>query len=124
MYLIVSYSLRLGIPRDNQKGILLLKHGRYEEAIPHFERSYAFFSRHRWLDDFRYLVLLSSSSISYREMALANIAYAYGLMGNGKRAQLGYQRVLEDFPRSMIAHTALRMLDAVRSIERDASTTP
>ena len=115
-YLIVSYTLMLGIPRDHHKGVSLLKQGRYEEAIPHFERSYAFFSLHRWLDDFRYLVLLSSSSISYREMALVNIAYIYALLGNGELSLQAYQRALAEFPRSILANSGLRMLEAGRSI--------
>ena len=94
-YLVLSFALRRLIPRDHRAGIALLRREMFADALPHFERSYEFFTRHRWLDDWRFITLLSSSRVSYREMALLNVAYCYGQTGYGERSRAYYQRVAQ-----------------------------
>ncbi len=48
-------------------------------------------------------------------MALINIAFAYGQMGNGERAKEYYERARREFPQSAMAQAALNM---IRSAER------
>jgi hypothetical protein len=115
-YLIVSLSLRRFIPRDHRAGIVRVRREEYSEALPYFERSYDFFTRHRWIDDWRFITLASSSRISYREAALLNVAYCYAQTGNGEKAWEYYQRVKQEFPGSRIAEAALRMLEAAKGI--------
>lgn len=83
------------------------------DAIPHFEKSYEFFARHIWMDKYRYLVMLSSGRLSYREMALINIAFCYGQAGNGIMARGYYERTLQEFPDSSVAKTALKFIGSV-----------
>ena len=115
-YLVLSLGLRRLIPRDHRAGIALFRRERFAEALPHFQRSYEFFTRHRWLDDWRFITLLSSSRISYREMALLNVAYCYGQTGDGERSREYYQRVAQEFPGSRIAEASLRMFEAAKRI--------
>src|SRR4051812_3023465 len=74
-YLVISFVLRTFIPKDHRRGMALVKQKRYAEAIPFFKNSYTFFTKNLWIDKYRYLTLFSSSAISYREMALNNIAF-------------------------------------------------
>ncbi len=114
-YLGYSVTARLVVAREHRRGIRLVRRGLLAEAIPHFERSFSFFDHHRWLDDWRGLVLLSSSRASYREMALLNRAFCLGQMGEGVKASDAYRRCLELFPESVMANAALRMIEAARS---------
>jgi tetratricopeptide (TPR) repeat protein len=111
-FLAYSIGMRSLIAREHRRGIRLVRSKQFGEAIPHFERSFEFFDRHRWLDDWRGLVLLSSSRASYREMALLNVAFCLSQLGDGARAAETYQRCLELFPESGMAEAALRMLGA------------
>ena len=115
-YMVLSIGLRRLVPRDHRAGVALFRRERFADAIPRFQRSYEFFTRHRWLDDWRFIALLSSSRISYREMALLNVAYCYGQMGDGERSLECYQRVAQEFPGSRIAEAALRMFEAARRV--------
>src|SRR5262245_41829268 len=71
-YLLLSFSLRHLIAHHQRSGMSLFHQEKFAEAIPHFASSYRFFSRHPWLDRWRSVTLLTSSRISYREMALLN----------------------------------------------------
>lgn len=119
-YLALSMTLRFGIPKAHRRGILLFKRKQYAEAIPEFERSYDFFNRNRWIDDWRFLVLLSSSRVSYREMAFLNLAFCHSQAGSGFKAKEYYQRTLADFPDSEMAKVSLRMIE---SAEKSAQHT-
>jgi tetratricopeptide (TPR) repeat protein len=120
-YLALSIILRFGIPKAHRRGISLFKRKQYTEAIPEFERSYDFFSRNRWIDDLRFLVLLSSSRISYREMALLNLAFCQSQAGNGLKAKECYQRTLAEFPDSEMAKASLKMIESAEKAAQPTS---
>ncbi|WP_132055695.1 hypothetical protein [Pseudocnuella soli] len=109
-YLAISFCLRTFIPRDHMQGMKLVKEQKFSEAIPSFKRSYEFFSKNLWIDKYRFLTLLSSSRMSYREMALCNVAFCYSQVGEGIKAVECYTETLKEFPDSGLAQTALRML--------------
>ncbi len=112
-YLALSMGLRYGISRAHRKGVRLMRRGAFKEAIPYFEESYSFFSRYAWVDRWRYITLLSSSAISYREMALCNIAFCYGQSGDGPNCKKYYEKALAEFPDSAIARASLKMFEAL-----------
>ena len=58
--------------------------------------------------------MMSASAISYREMALCNIAFCYSQLGDGQKAESYYRRALDEFPNSALAVAALRMIESVR----------
>ena len=111
-YLIISFSLRTFISNDHRKGMDLVKKERFDEAIECFEKSFTFFKQNEWVDKYRYVTLLNSSRISFREMALNNIAFCYGQLGDGERARQYYERTLQEFPDSGIAKAGLRLLNS------------
>ena len=114
IYLTISFLVRFGIPFHHRKGIVLFKKSSFVEAIPFFEKSYFFFKKNGWIDKYRYIILLSSSRISYTEMALLNIAFCYGQSGNGKESKDYYEKALSEFPNSEIAKASLRMLESAK----------
>ena len=120
-FLALSVTLRFGIPKAHRRGISLFKRKQYAEAIPEFERSYDFFNRNRWVDDWRFLALLSSSRVSYREMALLNLAFCHSQAGNGLRAKEYYQRTLAEFPDSEMARASLRMIESAEKTAQQTS---
>jgi tetratricopeptide (TPR) repeat protein len=116
IYLAISFLLRFGVPFHHRKGIALFKKDSFIEAIPFFEKSYAFFNRNKWIDKYRYITLLSSSRASYTEMALLNIAFCYGQSGDGKKSKEYYEKTLSEFPNCEIAKASLRMFESAKEL--------
>ncbi|WLD22742.1 tetratricopeptide repeat protein [Flavobacterium dauae] len=115
-YLVLSYGLKFFFAKDHNKGIKLIKLNDYTEAINSFEKSVEYFQKNRWIDKYRFLTLLSSSNLSYIEMDLNNIAFCYAQIGNGDQAKYYYQKVLNEFPDSTLAKTALNILKSGENI--------
>ena len=99
----------------HRRGIRLVKSGRFEEAVPVFEEAYLQMCQRPWIDRYRSLLLASASQWSYREMALCNLAFCQGQAGDGMKMREGYERALAEFPGSVLATTALRMIDSSRT---------
>lgn len=116
-YLSISYILRNFIPKSHRKGLSLYKENRFLEGIDLFQKSYDFFCQHNYLDKYRFLLLLSSSKMGYKEMALNNIAFGYSQIGDGKTAKEYYERLLLEFPKNGIAKAALKMIDSFERSE-------
>ena len=112
-YLVISFSLRNLIPKDHRNGIKKNNVENFKDAIPDFEKSYAFFKKYEWIDKYRFITLLSSSKMSYREMALANIGFCYSQIGDGIKSKEYYERTLKEFPESGLAKSALKMMSAM-----------
>jgi len=116
IYLAIFFLLRFGVPFHHRKGVALYKKGSFKEAIPFFEKSYGFFKQNEWIDKYRYVILLSSSRISYTEMALLNMAYCYGQAGNGRKSKEYYEKTLCELPNSEMAKASLRMIESAKNI--------
>ena len=101
------------LARHLMRGNRLLQKGKYEEAIGQFEKAYAFFTKYEWLDLYRGLFMLSVSAQSHREMALNNIAFCYGQMGQGERMKACYEQLRREYPHNICAATTLKMIEAV-----------
>lgn len=110
-YLLISFGLRTFVPYSHNKGMKLVKQDKFEEAIPLFEKSYEFFTRNAWIDRYRFITLLSSSAMSYREMSLTNIALCYSQLNDKASARKYYKKTLEEFPESEIAKNGMTVLD-------------
>ncbi len=115
IYLVYSIGSRRLITRAHRKGIRLSKRGEFREAIEHYRRSHDFFTMHPWVDKYRSIILMSCSAISYREMALVNMGFCYGQIGEAQKAKECYQAAVDAFPRSAMAASALRMIDTFES---------
>lgn len=111
-YLVLSYVVRRLMLKSFFRGIKLLKKQEVEAAIPYFETCVGFFSRNSWLDKYRYLILLSSSKMTFREMSLCNIAFCYGQINKGQKSKELYEQILKEYPDNVIALTALKMIQS------------
>lgn len=89
----------------------------FNEAIAEFQKSYDYFSKNDWVDKYRFLTVLNSNKMSYREMALNNIAFCYGQLGDGENAKRYYQKALDEYPESGLAKAGLNMLNSI-SLEK------
>lgn len=116
LFIMVIFIVRYQIPKHHRKGIAFFKKKSFAEAIPHFKESYEFFKRNAWVDRFRFLTLLSSSSASYTEMALLNMAFCYSQIGNGKASKELYELTLSEFPDSEIAKASVKMFESAKNI--------
>ena len=106
-YLVLSWVLRLAVPRHHRNGIFSSARNEHEAAIGHFSKSYAFFTKYPWVDKYRYITMLNSSAYSFREMALVNIASGYYHIGDMEKSMEYYQRTLDEFPDSEIARAGV-----------------
>lgn len=111
-YLIISFGLRNLIAKDHRQGMKLVKQQQFETAIPQFENSVAFFKKNNWIDKYRFLTLLSSSKMTYKEMGLCNIAFCYSQIGNGQKAKEYYEQALKEFPENGLAIAGLKMINS------------
>ena len=102
--LIMAYVFLISKPlrRHQVKGEKLIKADKFEEAIPFFQASYAFFSRYTRLDHFRQVLLINLSTISMRECSLINIAVCYIQLERFDRAKTQLKEGLKDLPDSKI----------------------
>ena len=91
-YLTYSLGSRMFIARAHRRGMRLYRSQQYAAAIQAYEESYDFFARNTWIDRFRAITMMSPSAISYREMALCNIAFCYSQLGDGEKAESYYRR--------------------------------
>jgi len=111
-YLAISNALRYLIPKDHRQGMNLVKQKYFQEAIPCFKKSYEFFTRYSWVDKYRFLTLLSSSKMCYKEMALNNIAFCHGQVGEVDKAVEYYNRTLTEYPDNELAKAGMNLLKA------------
>ena len=109
-FVALFFILRYLIPKDHRRGVSLYKREKYNEAIPYFQKSYDFFSVHKWIDKYRIVTMLSSSKISYSEMARINKAFCLSQIGKKQESIEEYKKTLEEFPGSKIAEMSLKML--------------
>ena len=114
-YLIISMSLRYLVPKSHREAIKLTKQHKFENAILKYEDSYKFFTENNWIDKYRFITLLSSSKMNYREMALCNIAFCYSQVGNGQKSIEYYKKTLAEFPENGLAEAGLKMLTSTEN---------
>ena len=114
IYLIYSFGSRALLLKNHRRGISLNKLDCYQDAINEFRLSYEFLSRYSWLDKYRFITMLASSAVSYREMALCNIAYSYARLNEMGAALQAYRRVLQEFPESEIAKGGIEYIESKR----------
>lgn len=112
VYLLLAFILRLLVLASFRKGMGYYRRSAYDKAIEEFEKCYDFLIRNRWLDDYRYITMISSQ-ISYIEMTLLNMAFCYSQLGNKTMAKELYLKTLTLFPSCEMAKEALKTLEVL-----------
>ncbi|WP_316805499.1 tetratricopeptide repeat protein [Pedobacter nototheniae] len=113
-YVILAFILRKTIAGNHRKGLKLIKQQQFRESIPYFEKSIVFIERHNWVDQYRFITLFSSSKLSYKEMDLCNIAFAYSQIGEGEKAIVYYEKAKALNANNGLAIAGLNMLNAIK----------
>lgn len=98
MYFLLSIYLKVLIPKWHRKGIFFMKKGNLQSAILAFQKSYEYFQRNSWIDQYRPFTLFSTSQFSYSEMALMNIIWCFKQLGDKKNAGKYHNLLKEKFP--------------------------
>ncbi len=110
MYLASCRILRATLTRHQIAGMIACRANRFDDAIRQFQASYEFFSTHRTLDSLRAWIFGVASANPYRIIALCNMAFCYGQMGNGHKAAALYEQALTEAPDCTLAKVSLNML--------------
>lgn len=110
LYVGVIIGVRFLVFPKLNRGVKLLKKARYEEALTIFQETSEYFSRHPRLDQYRWLLRMDSTSMSYREISLINIAACYFHLGQAEQSKLAYEKVLAEYPENAIALNALKAI--------------
>jgi tetratricopeptide (TPR) repeat protein len=100
LWSILSKAVALG---PHRRGLGFVARGLYEDAGREFSKSYERFCTNNWIDRYRVLILLDSSAVSYREMALINMGYAELRAGQVRDAWESYRKAFREFPGSAAA---------------------
>jgi tetratricopeptide (TPR) repeat protein len=98
LYFLLSIYLKVLIPKWHRKGIFYLKKGELQAAILAFQKSYDYFQKNSWIDQYRAFTLFSTSQLSYSEMALMNIVFCYEQLGDKKSARKYLAILRKQFP--------------------------
>ena len=115
IYLLVAYSLKfLLIPGSTFTGVRLMREDRYEEAIPYIDEDVAYFTKRSWIDRYRFLLMISSSPRTYRELCLCNKAWCLLQTGKVKESKALYESVLSEYPGNIVAQTQLNTINMVQ----------
>lgn len=115
VYLLYSYGIRWWVLKPHKQGLKLTFAGDYHAAIASHDKSLRFFERHPWIDRFRAVTLLTPSAFSFTEMALMNMAYCYGQLGDIQAAKAFYQQTLNQYPDNEVAAAALNLINAAQN---------
>jgi hypothetical protein len=117
VYLLFCRTMRFCFARQHRLGIKAYRARQFERAIGHYELSYAGFCRHPFVDRYRSLLLGSASALSYRVIALCNIAFCYAQLDDGAKAVTYYETALREDPECTLAQVSLRMLQSMKGGE-------
>ena len=113
-YLVIVISLQLILTFHYKKGFSYYKREDYNQAIPHFKKSSDFFLKHRWIDNYRNIILTSASPSSYLELSLINLADCYEHLEDNENAKKLYLQALSLFPGSEQAKAALNIMNVMK----------
>ena len=113
LYVLYSYGSRMVLTAAHRRGARLVREKKWQPALKAFEESYAFFTKFPWIDEYRFITMLTPTAISYREMALNNMGYVLVQSGDNRKAKQYYVTLLEKYPQSVLAESARKVLAAI-----------
>jgi tetratricopeptide (TPR) repeat protein len=113
VYYCLYIELNILIPTDHRKGIQLIKKGKFEEAIPCFQKSADYFTKYAWIDKYRYLTLLLSSKRTMWEISMCNEAWCLLQIKKIDEAKRIYEKVLDKYPKNAVANTSIMTINSI-----------
>ena len=114
IYLLIHYIAKYSlIPGSTFTGVKLMKEDKYEEAMPFIQRDIDYFTEKAWIDKFRFVLMISTSSRSYREICLCNLAWCLLQTGKVRESKELYERILVQYPENPVAKTQLNTINMI-----------
>lgn len=115
LFLVIAYTVGTNwvIQSRIMKAVRMLEQDGVDKAVAEMKRIVAFFERYSWIDRYRAIVVLNSSAIGFREMALYNIGYFYLQAGHKSEAKDAFRRVLDLYPENILAKRSLKTFDTI-----------
>ncbi len=110
----------LFFPNALYEGITLIKQAKFQEAIPVIQVTIDYYTKHSWIDKFRFLLLISSAKRTIRESSICNLAYCYLQTGNIQKAKEIYHDVLLQYPENINAKSMLNTINLI-SLDKTSS---
>lgn len=110
IFFILSVSLQQIIPASHNKGAKAIKKKDFKTALEYFSESVDFFTRYDWVDKYRAITLLTTAKMSYREMALCNMAFCYSQTNEAEKAKNLYEQILKEYPNNGVAFYSLNSI--------------
>lgn len=112
VYLLITYLFKiLFLPEVLHKGIQFIREAKFGKAIPLIHQSIAYYVKYPWIDKYRYLFMISSSTYTLREMCLCNYAYCSLQIGEITKATQIYEDILKEFPNNINASSMLNTIN-------------
>lgn len=115
---VLAQVLRRTVVRQQYLAVKLMNKDMYKQALPYCEKALAFIERHPWVDRYRWVALMSPTKVSYREMAMSNLAGCYMQVGEAKKAIELWEKMQQEFPGSEFAARALRFVESMKKMEQ------
>ncbi|MFT5723408.1 MAG: tetratricopeptide (TPR) repeat protein [Bacteroidia bacterium] len=89
-----------------------IRNQNFKRAIINFEKCYAYFSKHPFLDKYGLIFLLNTGDIDYKLSSLLNQAFCHKMLGNHSKSTSIYENVLSLYPKNKVATLGLAMIKA------------
>lgn len=106
---------RVFIPNHLGRGCRAYARGDLDTAVRQMQACYDYFEARTWIDRLRLPILLNTSAVSIREMALYNVAVFQALQHRRTEAKLGVQKLLAEFPDSILGGQMMKMIETFES---------
>jgi tetratricopeptide (TPR) repeat protein len=101
--------------RYHQAALKLIRAGKFDEALVPLQKALEFYTEHPGLDRWRHVLMATASRFSLREVAMMNIAYCFGQIGDKEKMIKHYERLASEYPDNMAAQNTLRFIDTLQS---------
>ena len=101
VFAVAAFLLRIILQYNHINGMRLIDDKFYPEASEFFRKSYLFFSKHYWIDKYRFITMFSSNYLSFRDMDLNNYGVCLTCMEEFDKALEAYkllQTLNPDYP--------------------------
>lgn len=121
VYLIWSMVGRLLLGASMRTGLKQMMYRKHRDAIESLKDSADFFQRNKWIDDLRWIFLLSSAKSGYREMSLVNLTYCHLQLLEHDEAKAYLATAKAEYPESELVKECETMLQ--RELEKPVADT-
>lgn len=121
VYLVLTFLARKFFFQNAlHEGIKLIREAKFGEAIPFIEKTIGYYTKHSWIDKYRFLLLISSAKRTIRESSICNLAYCHLQVGDIKKAKEIYHDILIQYPENINAESMLRTINLI-SLDKASS---